>query len=111
MSISREKLLAAKLELPIEVVDLPELGGQVNVRGLSGKGLSAFYKTVRKPGKVTEIDEENFNARLVTSCLVDDKGNRLLKDDEYNVTSEWPGSVFNRLVTAALKVNGLAGGN
>jgi hypothetical protein len=110
MSVTREKLLAAKIDLPKEEVDVPELGGKVNVRGMSGKHLSAFYKSVRK-GKSMEIDEETFNARLVVSCLVDGKGERLLKDEEYTVIMDWPGPVYNKLVSSAMRVNGLAAGN
>jgi hypothetical protein len=110
MSVTREKLLAAKIDFPQEVVDVPEMGGKVTVKGMSGKDLSAFYKSVRK-GKTLEVDEETFNARLVASSLVDSNGKRLLKDEEFTVAQEWPGQIFNKLLTASMRVNGLIGGN
>jgi hypothetical protein len=106
MALNRDKLLAAKLELPTEKVDVPELGGVVIVQGMTGKQQTGFYKLVTVKGKV---DEESFNARLVTHSLVDDKGERLLKDDEFVVVQEWPGAVFNRIAQAAMRVNGLGG--
>jgi hypothetical protein len=108
ISLNRERLLSAKIDLPQETLDFPELGGSLVVRGLSGKDLSLFYKIVKKG---SGVDEENFNARLVVASLFDEKGNRLLKDEEFGIVQEWPGSIFNRLVAASMKVNGFASGN
>jgi hypothetical protein len=112
-ALNREKLLAAKIEVPSEKVDCPELGGSLIVRGMTGKEQSAFLKALRKKvdgGKVI-VDEENFNARLIVACLVDEKGTRILTDDEFNIVQSWPGSVFQKLAAAAQRLNGYSSGN
>jgi hypothetical protein len=111
-ALNREKILAAKIEVPSEKVDCPELGGYFIVRGMTGKEQSAFLKTLRKKveGKVV-VDEDNFNARLIVACLVDDKGNRLFTDDEFNIVQSWPGAAFQKLAAAAQTLNGYSSGN
>ena len=105
-TLDRKALLAIKVELPSETVDVPEWGVSVILRGLTGKEQSALYRSASKKGG--GVDEETFAARLVSVCLFDKDGNRLLEDGEYEAVLSWPGPVFNRLVQASMRLNGLA---
>jgi hypothetical protein len=108
-TLNREKLLKAKVDVPRETVDLPEFKGSVIIKGLTGKEQSAFHKLIRTKG--AQVDEETFTAKLVVLCMVDDKGERMLKDHEWELVYDWPTSVYNRITAAAMRVNGLSAGN
>jgi hypothetical protein len=111
-TLNREKLLKAKVDVPQETVDLPEFKGSVIVRGMTGKEQSSFHKNLRGATKTkVEVDEDTFTAKLVVHCMVDDKGDRMLKDDEWELVYDWPTLVFNRITAAAMRVNGLSAGN
>lgn len=107
-ALNRKQLLSHKPVVPHETVEVPELGGVVIVRGMTGKEQTALYKSARK-GKGQEIDEELFGARLIIACLVDGQGNHLLEDGETDLVLSWPHSVGQRLAQAAMRVNGLGG--
>src|SRR5262245_18892321 len=104
-AMDRKALLAAKIDLPQETVEVPELGGSVIVRGMTGKEQTSLYKGASKNGA---INEDVFAARLIAQCLVDKQGNRLLEDAEYVFVQQWLGALFNRVAAAAMRVNGLA---
>lgn len=108
-TLSREKLLKAKIELPTEVVDIPEFGGKVKIRGMTGKEQSSFHKSIRAKGD--KVDEDTFGAKLVVHCLVDDKGERLLTEADWETVYGWPTAIYNRVTAAAMRVNGLVAGN
>jgi hypothetical protein len=107
-ALDRNSLLAAKIDLPREVVELPEFGGSLTIVGMTGKEQTALYKKSYKDGKKGEIDEDTFTAKLITQCVRDKDGNRLLEDSEFGLVLQWPGPIFNRIAQAALRVNGLA---
>lgn len=59
-------------------VSVPEWGGEVLVRSLSGRERDEFEaSTVRIRGGKREDNMENLRARLVSLCMVDDNGRRL----------------------------------
>jgi hypothetical protein len=107
-ALDRKSLLAAVVDLPKEVIEIPELGGSLTIVGMNGKEQNNLYKVAAKVGTKGEIDEQTFAARLITQCIRDKDGNRLLEDGEFNIVLQWPGSVFNRVAQVALRVNGLA---
>jgi hypothetical protein len=109
-TLTREKLLKAKIELPTETVDVPEFGGKFTIRGMTGKDQSAFHKSIRAKGG-DKVDEDTFGAKLVVHCLVDDKGERLLMDADWELVYGWPTAIYNRVSAAAMRVNGLVAGN
>jgi hypothetical protein len=108
-ALNRDALLALKVECPTETVDVKEFGAPVIVKGMDAKELTRFQKSLEKPGKKAgevEIDNETFAHKLLVRCLVDGKGERLLKDDEFALLQKWPGSVFHKLSQVAMRLNG-----
>jgi hypothetical protein len=110
--LSRDKLLKVKAEVPTEKISVPELGGEVIIRGMTGKEQTIFNRSVvKKGGDRNEVDDELFASKLIVQCLTDEKGERLLKEDEFAIVQGWPASVFQKLAQASLRVNGLISGN
>lgn len=104
-TIDRKAFLAAKVDVPQETVEVPELGASVVVRGMTGKEQTALYKS--SSSKTGTLDQDHFTARLIAACLVDSGGNRLLEDGEWEIVYQKFTQSFNRVAQAAMRVNGL----
>lgn len=75
--LSKQDIMAAD-DLKIEEVPVPEWGGSVLVRTLSGRERDEFESsTVDKKDGKPNLD--NFRAKLVGLCMVDEHGKRLFE--------------------------------
>ena len=81
MRLSRDDILKAADNEP-EEVDVPEWGGSVLVRGMTGRERDAFEVSLMQPGRGGRkvLDPANVRAKLVARCVVDDDGGRLFTD-------------------------------
>ena len=105
--LSRDAFLSATA-LPSEVVDLPELGGSVTVRGLSAAGRDEFEKSMWvKKGKTREVNMSNIRARLVALCVVGDAGGRMFSDEDVDAIGQVRADVVDRLFAVAQRLSGL----
>lgn len=107
--LTREQILTAAAECPSEELKVPSLGGTVIIKGLTAKELDAFEKSLTKKESESgdlEVDDDDMAVKLVTRCLVDGTGKRILKDSEYKIVQGWSGIVYRPMATAALSVNG-----
>ena len=102
MRLSRDDILKAD-DIETREVEVPEWGGTVLVRGLTGKERDAFEASVmRDRGKQGIVrDLANIRAKLVVRCLVDDDGQRLFADGEAGVLGEKSAAVMDRLFEVA----------
>lgn len=107
-TLDRKGLLAIKVDLPQQTVEIPEWGASIIVRGMTGKDQSTLFRAAQKKGG-SGVEEETFAARLVAASLVDKDGNRLLEDNEYEKVLSWPGPVLNKISLVAMQLNGLSG--
>jgi len=112
--LSREEILQAQ-DLPIEEVEVPEWGGSVLVRGLTGAERDAFEQSImppdqmngKKKGKRVKPDLRNFRAKLVSLCVVDEQGNRLFKSEDVEVLGKKLGVALQRVFEVAQRLSGL----
>lgn len=105
--LSKEALLAAR-QRPTETVPVPELGGDVVLRGLSGRERDAFEESLFvQKGKKRERNMANVRARLVALCAVDDQGSRLFTDADVELIGEMRADVVDRLFDVAQRLSGL----
>lgn len=104
--LSFDDIMAAD-DLKTEVVPVPEWGGEVIIRMLSGKERDAFEQTLSKTrnGKV-ERNLENFRARLAAEVLVDENGVKLIKNrTQIDQLGRKSVAALERIVEAATKLN------
>lgn len=107
--LSKELLLGAVKKLPIERVDLPELGGHVCVRGMSGVERDAWERSlVVGKGKRRDFDLANVRARLAVRCLCDEQGTRLFTDDDATVLGEMRVDALNKIFEVAQRLSGVS---
>jgi hypothetical protein len=80
--LTKEAIFSAD-DIKTEEVNVPEWGGEVLVKTLTGRERDAFENSVAgiKNGQRKE-NYANFRARFVAHCVVDENGNRLFARDE-----------------------------
>jgi len=108
MSITKEQLLAFEGQAP-KAVDVPELGGQVFLRVMTGTERDQFEsESVKQNGKNVEINRANFRARLLVKTLSNEQGVRLFADSDATALGQKPANLLDRLATEASSFNGMS---
>lgn len=106
--LSRSDLLAA-CALPQEVVHVPELGGDVIVRGMSGAQRDEWEGSLMEGrGKKRRMNTANIRAKLVAKCCVDEAGNLLFTDADTEQLGNARVDVLNRLFAVAQRLSGVS---
>jgi len=108
--LSKADILGAD-DIPHEDVTVPEWGGTVRVRGLTGGQRSLIEATmIAAKGQEVSVRTEAFKTlreRLVAACLVDESGKRLFSDKEVGALAEKSGKVLGRLFEIAQRLSGM----
>lgn len=112
--LGRDQILGAA-DLSTVDVAVPEWGGTVRVRMLTGTERDAFEaSTVVRKGKKLETNLENVRARLVALTVIGEDGQRLFDEADAAALGAKSASALNRVFAAAQKLNALteeAGGD
>ena len=110
--LSKADLLSAIAEtpdIPTEEVDCPELGGAVRVRAITGtvrNRLEAAFAAIQDGADGKVMDK--VIVALLSSCVVDDKGNAILTGDmAAKFFRNYPGAVF-RIRDKAVEMAGMS---
>jgi hypothetical protein len=106
--LTKEQILAAA-DLPEEVVDVPEWGGKVLIRGMTGAERDAFEESVMVTrGNNRELNLRNFRAKLVARSIVDPvTKERMFTDNEIAELGKKSARALQRVFEAALRLNGM----
>ena len=105
--LTRDEILKAQ-DLPTERVAVPEWGGELLVRGLTGAERDAFEQSiVETRGKNTRMNLRNIRAKLVALCCVDEQGNRLFSDEDAELLGRKSAAALNRVFEVAQRLSGL----
>lgn len=114
MALTRDAIVKAQ-DILTETVPVPEWGGDVVVRGLTGDELDEFQGSVRQfrrslDGKGMEpvLIQKGMHAKLLVKTLVDDNGERLFMDNEAGELGAKSGKVLERLYEVAQRLSGLS---
>ena len=107
MLLSRDDILKAD-DIRTETVPVPEWGGDVLVRGLSGRERDTFEASmlVERGGRM-EMDPRNARARLATMCVVGEDGKPLFTRDDMGALGEKSAAALNRVFDVASRLSGL----
>lgn len=105
--LGRDQILAAQ-DLPTVDVEVPEWGGTVRVRMMTGGERDAFEAgTITRHGRKIEQNLVNIRARLVALCVVDEKGQRLFSEADAVALGQKSAAALNRVFNAAQQLNAL----
>lgn len=107
MILTRDEILAA-LDLPRELVAVPEWGGDVYVRGLTGKERDQFEAgMIEQRGKSQTVNLQNIRAKLASMSICDEEGKRLFTDADLAAIAGKSAVALNRVFEVARRLSGL----
>lgn len=106
--LTRNAILQAD-DLPVEDVEVPEWGGIVRVRGLTGAERDAFEaEIVEQRGKKISLDMQNFRAKLVIRSVIGEDGRRLFSDHDAHLLGQKSAVALQRVFEVAQRLSGLS---
>lgn len=108
MLLGKDQILAAE-DLPYRDVEVPEWGGTVRIRTMTGGDRDSFESSLwDRQGDEPVYNRDHFRAKLLARCIVDDKGSRLFSDKDIEKLSAKSGKALNRLFDAANEINAIS---
>lgn len=111
-TLTRDQLLEAAKHARIERDRLlvPELGGEIYVRGMSGIERDKFEEglRIRRGKRAGQSDLRNFRAQLAVRVIVDENGQRLLTDLDADIFGRLPAGVLDRIISRCTELSGKA---
>lgn len=113
--LGKKEILSAA-DARYEDVDVPEWGGTVRVKAMSGRKKDAFeasVTTVRRNGnKVLQLPNlENVRAKLLARCLVDEDGALIFGEDDIAELGSKSSAALDRVVDVAKRLNRMTNGD
>src|SRR5258706_5508781 len=100
--LTKDQIIAAK-DQSIEPADVPEWGGGIFLRVMSGTERDGFETTIIDDQ--SKVKSENVRSELLVRCICDDQGARLFADSDAASLGGKSSLVLDRLFTQAQKLN------
>lgn len=105
--LTKDQILGAS-DITKELVEVPEWGGAVYVKGLTGAERDAFEASILEVrGNRQTFNMQNVRARLAALSICDEKGYRMFTDTEVIQLSKKSAQALNRLFEVASRLSGL----
>lgn len=106
--LTRDSILSAD-DFSYEIVEVPEWGGSVRIRGLSGEERDQLEaRMVRVQGQKTELNTDafrNFRAAFLAMSIVDQDGKRLFTDRDVEALGRKSSRAVQRVFNACQKLS------
>lgn len=106
--LGRNQILDAK-DLQTEDVPVPEWGGEVRIRMLTGEERDAFEASMvelKKDGSA-KANRENVRARLLVLCIVNENGEQMFNRADIKLLGRKSAAALERVAVAAQKLNAI----
>jgi hypothetical protein len=112
--LSRDDILGVQ-DRRVEVVEVPEWGGTVRVRGLSGSardryesGMVKYDTNDKGVPVVVGMNSDNVRARLVAISIVDENDRPMFTEMDVSALGERSAAALERVFDAARRLSGLS---
>lgn len=106
MPLTRDDILNAN-DIQTETVNVPEWGGDVTVKGLSGVERDAWEIAISmENGKPTK-NPRNIRAQLVVRAVVDSEGRKLFRSIDAEALGKKSGKALDRVYEVAARLSGI----
>lgn len=104
--LSRDGILDAK-DMKTEDIAVPEWGGDVRIRMLTGQERDAFEASMVQMGKdgSQKRNIENLRARLVAMCIVNEAGELMFSPPDIPLLGRKSAAALQRVFNACQKLN------
>lgn len=106
--LTRDQILEAE-DLLSEDVEVPEWGGVVKVRGLTGAERDRFEGSIVKMrGNKADVNMRNLRAKLVALSAVNGDGKRLFKTPDVDALGQKSAVALQRVFDVAQRLSGIS---
>ena len=107
MILTKDEILKAN-DLASEVVSVPEWGGDVLVRGMTGAERDKFEASiVQMKGRDQVVNMVNVRAKLASMTICDEKLNRIFTEADVKELSLKSAHALQRVFVVAQKLSGI----
>lgn len=111
MYLSKEQILGAA-DLKFEVVKVPEWGGEVRIRSMTGTDRDAFETSMYlSKGDDEKANMRNLRARMVAYSVVDDADKRIFDETDIETLGAKSARALDRVYAATVKLNAITADN
>jgi hypothetical protein len=109
MALTKDQILESNDLKNIEV-EVPEWGGSVLVRTMTGADRAAFEESMVdvQPDGTRKANVSNLRLKLVALTVVDDAGNRMFGIDDIERLGLKSSAAIERVFEAAQRINGMS---
>jgi len=109
MSLSREQILKIN-DIKKESVNIPQWGGEVWVKGLTGAERDAFELSIMelREGKKPKMILENMRAKLCAMTVCDENGTRIFRDEDIPALGKKAAKALSIIFDKAQELSGLS---
>lgn len=106
--LSRDAILTVD-DRKYEEVDVPEWGGKVRIRSLTGREFDDFQTSIliEKKDGTRKTRTENLRVRLIVRCIVDEEGQQVFGEDDIRQLGKKSIRPIERIFTACQKLLGM----
>ena len=102
--LGRDAIFAAD-DRVFEIVEVPEWGGSVRVKALTGTERDAYEETLLTgTGKHTKVTMANARAKLCARAIVDENGERLFSDKDVQRLGQKSAAALDRVYEVATRL-------
>ena len=107
--LTRDDIFRAS-DVHTEIVDVPEWGGAIKVRGMTGRERDRYEQSMLVPDKKGTLKPNmtDARARLVAVCAVDDDGNPIFSPDDVLMLSTKSAAALDRVSSVASVLSGIS---
>lgn len=107
--LSKDQILKAK-DIEVEEVEVPEWGGKVRVKMMTGSERDAFEASVvSRSGKDVETNMENFRAKLCAMTMINVNDKLLFPNPEdVRKLAKKSAKALDRVFSVAQRLNGMS---
>lgn len=108
MGVLDKAAIFAAQDLPTKTVAVPEWGGEVIVRSMTGAERDQYEQQIlAQRGPDGNANIANLRARLVAFCTVDAEGKRVFADEDVDALGAKSAAALDRVFAAASSLNGI----
>lgn len=102
-ALSRDDFFSERaITLELEPIDIPELGGTVYVKAMSGKDRDKFESWA-----LSDKGPRNIRGKAAARCLCDEKGARMFTDQDAGRLGDIRVSILQKIFSAIQRLSGL----
>lgn len=102
--LSKDQILTAD-DLQTEDVEVPEWGGTVRLRGLTGAERDAYEYAMIQAREKGNLGKVGVRSGFVAKCIVDEQGQRVFSDGDIQKLGMKSSAVLDRLFEKAAKLS------